>query len=449
MRSMDKCGFIFVVSVSICLFVSQGCNGPKSSGGLILPAKKDATEYAGLSSELDVEIYLDATRSMKGFIEAGDASYYIRTLELFERAAVISWNKVRVKHYKFGEQLDEITGRAYIKASRPEFYSDPRYFKKTFIENVIDRAAQEKLTIIITDLFQNDSDINLLIQKLKGKYLAQNYAIGVLGIKSQFNGVVYDVGINNYSFPYASNSTEQTRFRPFYALLLGKHADIEHYYKNLGESGLNEFPIPIKVFSVFSRYLAARPASFKEGKITSINRMVELKGSLVPGLKDDFVKQFRIQSSSEKGGFSAVLKYQRLPHSIEYDANEFEGEISAWELHDAKLEENLSARQALSVKRSQFSQDVLTVEVEIDPKHLPREGIYLFRALLRPKNYQAPTWIAGWNMAPGMIEKWRQEPGSFNGATTFNLKPFLSGLQEAVIQRYQPEVGELYCYIQK
>lgn len=448
MRSMYKCGFIFVVSVSICLFVSQGCDRSKSSGNPTPPVE-DTAIYPGLSRELDVDIYLDATRSMKGFIEVGASSYYIRTLELLGRAADNGWSKVRVKHYKFGEQVDEITGRAHIEASKPGFYSDPRYFKKTFIENVIDHAAQEKLTIIITDLFQNDSDVNLLTRRLKGKYLAQNYAIGVLGIKSQFNGVVYDVGINNYSFRYVSDPTEQTKSRPFYALLLGKHADIEHYYKSLRKSGLDEFPIPIKVFSVFSRYLTDRPASFKDGKITSISRMVQLEGSLVPGLKDDLVKQFSIRSSAEKCGFSADLKYQRLPHSIEYDANEFEAEISAWEFHDAKFEENLPVRQALSVKRSQFSQDVLTVEVEVDPEKLPRKGIYLFRALLRPKNYQAPSWIAGWDMAPDMIDKWRQEPGNFNGATTLNLKPFLSDLQEAVIQAHQPEVGKLYCYIQK
>src|SRR5262245_60559600 len=128
MRSMEKGKYIFVVSVSICLLVSKGCVNSRRSGGLILPAKKDAAVYPGLSGELDVDIYLDATRSMKGFIEAGASSYYIRTLQILERAVEIGWSKVRVKHYKFGEQVDEITGRPYIEASKHGFYSDPRYF---------------------------------------------------------------------------------------------------------------------------------------------------------------------------------------------------------------------------------------------------------------------------------------------------------------------------------
>lgn len=447
MGNMDKRGFIFVVFASICLFVSQGCNRSKCKGGAVLPSEEVTGRYPGLSDKLDVDIYLDATRSMKGFIEAGASSYYVQTLQLLERAAGKGWDKVGVKHYKFGDHIDEIKGRAYLEASKPGFYSDPRHSKRTFIEKVIDRADPENLTIIVTDLFQNDADVNLLTRKLKEKYLAQSYAAGILGIKSQFDGVVYDVGIKNYSFPYASGATEQARFRPFYALMLGKHADIEHYYGNLRTSGLDEFPV--KEFSIFSRYLGTSVASFENGKIASISRIVEVGGLLGPGIKENRVKQFRIRDNTAKGGFTAVLKYWPLPHAIQYDVNAFEAEVTAWKCQSAQMEESPSARQSLSVRNSKLSGAELSVEVEIAPTNLPGEGIYRFKVVLRPKYYQTPGWVVDWDMRSDLIEKWKQAPSSFNGAATFNLKPFLSDLQGTIIQMHRPGVSELYCYVQK
>ena len=443
---MDKRRIIFVAFVTICLFVSQGCR-PRCKEGASLPSEEGAGRYPGLSDKLEVDVYLDATRSMEGFIDAGVSSYYVQALQLLERAAGKGWDKVGVKHYKFGDRIDEIKGRAYLEASRPGFYNDPRYSKRTFIENVIDRANPENLTIIVTDLFQNDSDVTLLTRKLKDKYLAQSYAVGILGIKSQFDGVVYDVGIKNYSFPYASGVTEQARFRPFYALLLGKHADIEHYYGNLRTSGLDEFPV--KEFSIFSRYLGHPVASFEQGKITSISKIAEVNGLLAPGIKDDRVKQFLIRDNTAKGSFTAVLKYRPLPYAIQYDVNAFEAEVTAWKCQPTQLEENPAVRQALNVRESRLSGEELSVEVEIIPVNLPGVGIYRFKVVLRPKSYQIPGWVTDWDMRADLIEKWKQNPNSFNGATTLNLKPFLSDLQGTIIQMHRPEVSELYCYVQK
>ena len=129
-------------------------------------------------------------------------------------------------------------------------------------ETVNERKKEGQLVVIVTDLFQDDSDITLLVNHLKEKYIKKGREVGLFGLRSQFDGTVYDIGIGEgSSLRYRSTPGNPETFRPLYLLVLGRHADISHYFDRLIANGFTEAETII-----FSRYLVSPLLSFEGAK---------------------------------------------------------------------------------------------------------------------------------------------------------------------------------------
>ena len=208
------------------------------------PSQKD---YDGtLSDVLRVRIYFDATGSMKGFVVPG-RTQYTRIIPYLESTVLSGWSDGKTEFFRFGKWVEPIDRTAYLRLKYPESYID-EISRQTFIQKVIDyelketeetRETQEpsdngkpeRLVVIVTDLFQAENDINLLVAPLKDKYLKTNHAVGLLGIRSQFDGFVHD------SRFHKSEIENPESFRPFYLLALGNHADVAQYFDTLVSAG--------------------------------------------------------------------------------------------------------------------------------------------------------------------------------------------------------------------
>ncbi|HEX7957070.1 MAG TPA: hypothetical protein VF508_09015 [Pyrinomonadaceae bacterium] len=418
------------------------CGGPPpDDGGGVLPAA---------TADLSVGVYLDATLSMKGFIVPGTATYYQQLLPLLESAAGRAWPSGRVTFYKFGSQIGELGGRQQLEAARQEFYGTAELNARTYIENVIDAADPQALTLIVTDLFQDNADINLVTSKLREKYVSRGLAVGVLGVRSEYAGKVYDVGVNNYTFDYKSAGADASTYRPFYVLMLGRHADIEQYHRMLEQGGLSRYPS--RNFIIFSSHLGSPVATFRGAKINSAQNLVQV-GNLTAA--DPRVKQFRLGNSDKPGSFAATLKFSPLANTLMPPSAELVPEVTAWRCagaaqgQPAALGDAPDAAAAFSVKAASLSGEELKVEAEVAPRQLAAKAVYCFRVVLRPRELPLPEWVAAWDMNPRNIEAWRLRPGEFNGATTFNLQPFLNDLAGVVAQMHRPRVSEFYCYVSK
>jgi len=403
---------------------------------------------------LKVDLFFDATLSMEGFVLTQSSSYYQQTIPLLERGVIEGWKGGQVSFHKFGDDIAPLTGRKYLDAAKREFYSDSKYNKKTFIERVIDRAELDHLTIIVTDLFQDNADVNQLSEKLKQKFIAHGLAIGVLGIRSQYEGTVYDVGADNYTFAYRTKEKPETG-RPFYLLAFGSHANIAHYFDTLQSSGINAFP-ESHVF-ILSQFLTAQPAPFTSAKLKTADRISEVSPSnlLTPGYTGDQLKAFKITKGKTEAHFSTEWAYQPLPDALEYSSN-LQSHVESWKGEDtgAKeliLSENEPANSALNVvatltpENPPFSQ--LQIRADLKVSAIPVAGIYLYRVRLRPGRYALPGWVSEWNMRDPEIKAWHLHPRDFNGAKTYNLENFLGTLQGAVLGATPPEVGDIYFYV--
>jgi hypothetical protein len=444
---------ILVALWAITVFLAAGFTScPKKRSP---PPDASQDNVGAISDALKVDIFFDATLSMKGFVSTQATSTYQQTVPLLERGVIEGWNGGQAAFHKFGDDIAPLLGRAYLEALKPAFYGDTKYNKKTFIERVIDRAQPDHLTIIVSDLFQDNADVNQLSEKLKQKFIAGGSAVGVYAVRSQFAGSVYDVGPDNYTFGYKSGDKVQS-YRPFYLLAFGSHADIAHYFDVLGASGLSGSP-ESHVY-ILSRHLAAAPASFAGAKLKVADRISEISSSnvLSAPYKGDRVKAFKISSGRTEATIGLELQYNAGLNNVLSHGAELTPEVTAWKGEETgaaelTLVENPQAARAFRVSARLLPEQPpfknIDLRADVKVPDLPGAGVYRFHVQLRPSRYALPEWVSGWNMRDEEIKGWHQRPQEFNGGKTYNLENFLGTLQGAVLGSTPPKVCDVYFYV--
>lgn len=405
------------------------------------------------TSNLQVDIFLDATLSMKGFTGTESFSHYQQIIPLLE-SSVINNLKGRKAFYKFGSRAEPLPEREFLQAQKPVFYTDPDVNTRTLIENVLEDADNGHLTIIVSDLFQDNADVNQLTEKIKSKFIEKNLAVGVLGIKSGFNGQIYDVGSNNYSFTYSTDGEDT--YRPFYILAFGSHASIVAYFDALEQSGVKKFPVKERI--IFSKYLTEKPASYLGGEIKDKKNANELRGTIVKNEKNltDFA-EFRIRDGKKPATIEMQLPFSRLSNTVDFKgqlAVEVEslvcGPVQQGNSDTAKASRFiLSEKVANSIKidGQLIGSDKIGLKLNINSSELGMNTINAFKVTIRPAQATLPAWIDVWDMTDPEIESWHKNPSEFDGTKTYNLKHFIQSLWITTKTIHDPKVGELFLYV--
>jgi hypothetical protein len=461
---------LLLFSIYLCFFIFlTGCVSDKDSGVPEFKPDPDITP-GDISDKLVARIYFDATLSMQGFVVPGSTDY-TRICPYLESVIVSGWTDGKADFFRFGEQVERIDRNTYLSAGSADFYEDENIYRETFIQKIINyedrfvsdqmeggstpeesteiegsstpeestevvpsteevnarKEEENPLVIIVTDLFQDRGDINLLVAQLKEKYIKNRLEVGLFGLHSQFDGTVYDTGIGQAPLPYRSDPNDLKTFRPFYLLVLGRHADIAYYFDRLKANNPDAQTI------IFSRYLVSPLLSFEDATT------IELK-KLNPLDQNPRLKRFRIVGDSDPAEISAKLKYVSLPHAMLFDSNAFEVSISAKDKRIGKTEENPEAAACMEVT-SKLNEDgnELSVVFILDSEDLQRDT-YLYEVTLSPDvdAYQAPKWCSDWDMG-----------GERDGSKTLNLVNFVRDLSQVTARMHRPKIAQFHCYIGK
>ena len=455
---------VWLLTICLCSFVLLiSCNNGKSSG---IPDFQDDAADITLSEKSDrlvARIYFDATLSMQGFV-VPSSTRYTQICRYLESVIVSGWENGSVDFFRFGEQVEPIDRNTYLNLSRTGFYENSRIFRETFIQRIIGYEAQlthdeveesgtteevtetatireetnnngkvSPLVVIVTDLFQDNRDLTVLVTQLKIQYIQKGYEVGLLGLRSEFDGTVYDLG--EAPLAYRSTPENPETFRPFYLLVIGRHADIANYFDRLIANGFTDAQTII-----FSRYLVSSLLSFdgaEEIKTDNLNRkIINPKHSQTSQLK-----QYEIVDNSKSASISAKMKYVPLPHAMSFDSDMFEVSIIAKSNYDeetkiSKAETYLKVIPTLSKNNDS---NELNVEFSLDSQSLPRKAVYLYEVTLSPNNntFQAPNWCSEWDMGDER-----------NGAKTLNLVNFVQDLS-LVTAWMHPKIATFHFYIKK
>ncbi len=438
-----------------CLFIfTSSCEYITQRQNKCVPVVHSDSNYLLPSPSADVaaDIYLDATLSMQGFTATETFSYYQQTIPLLESAIIKTWKNGKVNFNKFGDKIENLPDRKFLEANKPAFYSDQNLNRKTYIENVINIADTSHLNIIVTDLFQDNADINPLIEKIKTKFIGKGLAVGVLAVKSQFNGKIYDVGANNYTFVY--KTSDSPTFRPFYIVALGSHADIAVYFETLESSGFKDFPVKEQI--IFSQFLTSKPSNFYNSETIDIKNMNDVSGVLLKDGKGAAeYKELKVVNKGKPSNFAANLPFKQLPKTIDI-GTQLETEIKSWVCRKPEnsnssaavsFVENSGVKDALNISAAITKPETIEFKLTVSPEKFESDEVNCFQIILRPKEYSLPKWIDEWNMTDAQIDLWHKSPATFEGAKTYNLKRFLQDLWGTAQKSHSPKVADFYCYI--
>lgn len=423
------------------------------------------------SDNIKIEIQVDGTPSMQGFVKNTRQSRYEQTLELLDVIANASWSRDKsdIDYYRFGTKRNGINKQTYINAQRPDFYQQGGVYLDGQITAAIPSEPTHKdsltnketnrLSIIVTDLYQTDSDISSAIGQLKRKYLQQGYAAGILGIKSEFNGQVYDIGVRKQTRSYNTSGKKPEEFRPFYVIILGSYQDVSYYFEQLQQQGRElinseQFIIfyPRVIESSSTLDLSQFPPQIPPGqnqlrKVSSFNNG-EVRGRIV-----DKTSTLALMLQEDAAGTHDVrqtISYSPSPYTLRVDSSKPDAFIP--QINGEKFNLDAKTFQPHNSQGLQFgnwqiddSETQLTFSTSVDSKKI-QPGIYNFNVNLIPHRFQDPEWWQTWNFDEGSFD--RTGNTEFDGSTTLNLINFMQGLKSVTAELVETNstVAANLCY---
>jgi hypothetical protein len=437
------------------------------------------------SKNLTIEMYVDGTPSMQGYVThpTNTRTRYSETIDLLDRTLLTGWtpeprNQPEVKYFRLGENFKEIDRNDYLLARGVKFYNgtEPKLplLKVSKIDNAITPANEDKLTVIVTDLYQKDADVT----QLKKRILAQNYfnqgnrgyGVGILAIRSEFNGDVYLEDGTNRKFAYTTNDSQGKvingkEFRPFYVIFLGRYSDIADYFNKLGDSKKIPKDSHLTIFSPSNlvgevSYLQRTPVAPKTTKTKDssvISKGLKVRSSLKDRIKvnkNDKNELFAIDQNSTQDLFVKYdIPFQSLSNTLPVDPSSIEAQIkietssSSTNIQKSpgstssllqELSKDSPLQKALEVSEWQINDKNLSFKTTIKPSLFPKRDIYLFTVNAVAKRVQIEPWWDEWNTTSNSSNDWK----------TYNLQPFMEGLKDNTdnFMRNSPVVVGRFCF---
>ena len=406
--------FLLIICAALLIV---GCGNQIQSAPPLPPSKPQVQNF-------DTDIYFDATVSMKGFTSLAAGNVYLTLPDLLGDLCSASGN---VQFFSFGAEIHPLDGRNYRRFATPEVYNEAI----TSVANVIDRADLNHLTIIITDLFENDADWSNVSQKIRDKFFANHLSAAVIGIKNSFYGEIYDVGLNAAHFNYNSSDNPE-KFRPFYLLIMGNDDAVKNFIRafNQRQTLPNETG-----YLLLSENLSDNGGDFSAFTLGDVENFYSDDTLNLPTT----FKEFGLDNFNAPASFILNWSYQPPLGSCNFDFSDFDTEILIYRAENdswTPLDKNNDVRSALL--KDDRQRDSFLIKISLTPEKSLAEGnLNLISVTIRPKNLNLPSWVDLWSVnVDGSAKK-------FDGSKTANLNRVLESLKNSILAASRPNLLQI------
>lgn len=457
--------------------ILTGCGGTSSSGttgweGPQEPIRGPVASDA--PSSINVKLFVDATTSMAGYL--GKQNRYSQFLQSIGSTLTSGWAQSNIQYFRFGTRVDQIDRSIWRSARSKSFYQDGPISTTTRIDSVLSRIEPDATTIVVTDLFQNESDIAALVERVKTDAFQKGLDAAILGLRSQFDGVVYDAKVGPYQ--YSSTDGKPSTYRPFYALIFGKTAQIRKLLDVLQSAP----PRAEKPALLVSKYVTKRfEANVRKARgAQSLNAAGAVEGkhafafalqseetgnklnaeiSLTPAKHSPAVsareadglamKTYRRHSSggntstqgTSEAGASASAASATFASLSSGSASATSAETFAEKRSDDLRLSSLSVTPGPTSEGSDKTRLEATLQVNLRDKP---EGTYHYKTVFGPSQVgglSVPEWITGYSS---------RNPSPESGPNqTLNLRLFASNLLRANQSVRTPKIARLFITVRK
>ncbi len=375
------------------------------------------------TDKLNVDVYLDATTSMKGFVSPA-ATNFSRLLDDIEATCQNVWKNTDMRYYKFGRTVDSVSRAEFVSGKTSTgIYSDPRLSTQTNFAEAVKNTDPKRVSIIITDLFYNNSDVNLVVNAIKTECFQKGVEAGLIGLTSPFNGIVADV-----QPPVTVNGE-----RPLYVLVFGQRQNINLLFNTLKN----------KPYIKGNQLLLVtnRPAEGYEVNVTKDkkNRTIN-KQSLPKALKDyGTVFNFRMKAEDNE----ALLNMELSPRLNPYITPFTEKNIKALAFSKTPgAKDSVPANDQLVMQNLKYTGNKLTADFVLT--NTGKEGKYTYLVYLTFDNtipLPMPQWVK-----QNSTDTYAQ---NINEQKTLNLEQLLTGITTNHITYAQPKIAKFYICVEK
>ena len=419
LKPCDMKKFLLIICAAILIC---GCGNKIQN---IPPLPVNLPDNSAQNQNFDTDIYFDATVSMKGFTTLAAGNVYITLPDLL---GDLCGSIGEIKFFSFGEQIHALDGRNYRKFTAPEVYKE----QITAVANVIDRADINHLSIIVTDLFESESDWSNVTQKLREKFFANHLSVAVIGIKNSFKGEIFDVGLNAAKFNYNSFD-DPNRYRPFYLLIMGQDNWVKDFLYKFNER--QNLPNDTG-FLLLSENLNQTSADFSDFELGDVENFYS---DDTLGL-DNRIKEFGLDNFSENAAFMFSWKYSPPLGACPINFSEVDTAIEIFSAEEETWSPLNKNDVRVSLLRDERQADIFLVKVSLTPEKSLAEGkLNLVKIKIMPteQNYKLPTWIDLWNVN---VDASAQK---FDGSKTLNLTRILESLKNSIIAASRPALMQI------
>lgn len=425
--------------------VSKNCN----------PSSSRIEELETNSNSIQPIVQIDGTPSMQGFVNV-PKSRYISTLRLIDNAVNEAFaNSLPIKYYTFGTKRIALPKeKSSLIAQRQSFYEKrTEYLLDAQIDKAIqplNKNNQNDLSIIITDLYQKNGEIKPVISSLKN-YLEKGLAVGILAVRSEFNGMVYDIGLTNDSFKKITKTGKMETFQPFYIIVLGSYENVASFFDRMKEASQNVgLNFSNQDFLIFYPRLIKTPLvlNIKEDNLSvnGITRILTVNYRrrlwVVPTDKQMIERLMLRDEGSHGQKINYQVAYERLPYLL--PVTKFSANVTTeYNNKGRELDElsNLNGEQLIEFNDWEIKENKLLFSTMFNYNDMD-EGIYWFSAEVFPIALGLPQWSSQWNLK-------EQETFNPSKSQTYNLLPFLDGLKATTLRQIEEKnqpIGR-FCYL--
>lgn len=417
------------------------------------------------SSLKEIAIHIDGSGSMLGYV-ANPNSRYVQLLKNLDTIAEGFNNQgggennnptVQVKYYRSGTNVNrtgepnqEISRSDFRNAQNEEFYSSGKFpgVSSALAASIRDTAntfsEEGHLFMMVTDLNQDENDVNDLSSAIKDvaltqKSAAKDYAVGILATKSEFSGRVYMTDQNISNFDYSTQSGEPDTFRPVYVLLLGRYQDIKNFFENLDLSKNENLEALLEdshavIFT--PNNIITDPWYIGEAEIIDqlppgLYQIPSLYNPVAVELDETQEDQFQLLEIenyiNEKLSIQYKVNWEYPKNVLPINPEGIEvGKVSiqSFDKFEKEFVDGSDDSKALQIrdwKNAGNTDNQYNFELAIDPEQLPEPNIYVFQFDIVAKSLGEQEWWQEWDWERSKVD-------NQDGSKTLGLYNFMHGL---------------------
>ncbi|HHU78225.1 MAG TPA: hypothetical protein GXZ29_05005 [Clostridiales bacterium] len=489
--SHDK-GFRSLIIIFLCFFLLMNLaaciKAPQESGQfsyntLIFDKfqqnEEDITKYLvtdEVAEYCDIDLFIDATKSMQGFVRLRTPGLYEEVLQKLEEISLLAFKDHVFSYYRFWDKPEEISRELFRQSAfTADFYEsyhapDDNNPANTNLVNVFnniasnygdmsDKELKNQMSVVVTDMVStSESDRIEMVKTLNESFLRRGMSIALIGIKAQYNGRVYDIVADGASYRF-----DYEGIRPYYLLLIGSLPNLRSYLEKFNQTFSNLFPDKKESLLIFSHLLTVREdtgraalnwdESYEDPFINAIAAQHFFSPSLLNDPDIQTTETYRFfhdlvfelpELSTPAGTITFNNPFASDPESVlrlaDWELSARVEVIRGREVHPSTgelLDDNQGAQAVITDANNMLStgdpvlksnNQRIDVDIMFNMKKMQKDMAYLVRVDLYGKpvvmERNIPDWINQWTMDLTGLAEWQQDPGTFEGHTT----PYLNAL---------------------